>query len=102
MQIDSPIEIAPEHWMRWKQDPVTREVFRVLQIELEVWADALLEGRSLDSTNIAAATAKMVGAVQGLKVVLFDLELVLQEQWEEQKREKEEEVYGKPIGSTAG
>ena len=73
MYTDSPIDIVPEHWVRWRQDPVTQEVFKVLQMELEMWVDALLEGRTLEQKDVAAATAKAVGIVQGLKVILIDL-----------------------------
>jgi hypothetical protein len=103
MLTNTTIEISPEHWMRWKQDPVTIEVFRVLHTDLEVWITQLVEGYTLESTGQEVAlTAKAVGAVAGLKTILVDLEMELREQWEEQKREREEERDGKQIGSTAG
>jgi hypothetical protein len=101
MLTDTPIDISPEHWTRWKQDPITVEIFRVLHLDLEVWATQLVEGYTLEQPGQEIAnTAKAVGAIAGLKTILVDMEIELREQWENMKREREEEEIGKPIGST--
>ena len=94
MLTDTPIEIAPEYWMRWKQDPVTLEIFRVLGLEREEWVRLLVEGDTLILGQEAVNTAKAVGAIYGLDALLIGLEEVLRSQWEDAKLKKEEEEQG--------
>lgn len=90
---DSPIQIDAASWRAWKQHPITQEVARVLALERQEWANALLEGDTLLAINLVAATGKAVGAVYGLDAFLVGIEEVLREQWSQEQeqliREKE-------------
>lgn len=89
---ESPIQIDAASWRAWKADPITQEVFRVMALERQEWATALLEGDTLLGNDVGVATAKAVGAVYGLDALLVGIEEVLRDQWE---REQEELLKGK-------
>ena len=84
---ESPIQIDAASWRNWKSDPITQEIFRVLSLEREEWARALLEGDTLFGNNIIAATGKAVGAVYGLDALLIGIEEVLRQQWEDEQEQ---------------
>lgn len=84
---DSPIQIDAASWRAWKQHPITQEVFRVVSLEREEWANGLLEGATLLDRTPIASTAKAVGVVQGLDALLKGIEKSLREQWDEEQEQ---------------
>lgn len=91
MLVETPMNIDPQSWAAWKNDPVTKEVMKALQQERDEMAQWLLEGRTLeqqDGFKAALETAKAVGVVYGFDAALIGVEEALQIQWEEARRKK--------------
>jgi hypothetical protein len=95
------VELSPIQWQDWLKDPVTQEIFRVLQVEREEWVRRLAEGDVLKwqpGTEIKE-TAHAVGVIRGLDDILSGIQEQLRMQWDEaqaalnaEMMKKEEEI----------
>lgn len=79
MLTDVEIPVSPAEWQMWKGNPVTQKILEALAAERSEWVQRLAFGETLPGGMVE--TAKAVGMVGGLTIILEDLELVLQEQW---------------------
>lgn len=81
----------------WKAHPTTVEVFQALSEERSLWVQLLAFGETLTPDGSIMETAKAVGTIAGLTILLEDFELNLQQQWQEaaerKKQEEEESEY---------
>ena len=95
MYQDGDIPISPSEWQIWKNMPTTRAVFDALSEERSVLVQKLAFGDTLDKPGLEIKeTAKTVGEIAGLTIILEDLELVIQQQYnlaQQRKLEKEME-----------
>lgn len=95
MLSDKEIRISLSEWQMWKNLPTTQAVFEALSNERSMWVQALAFGDTLQSPgNEMKETAKAVGVVAGLSVLLDDLEVAIATQIaeaEERRKEMEEE-----------
>jgi len=91
MLLEKEIDIGPAEWQMWKNHPVTQKVLNALQDERSIIVQELAFGRTLEKPfQEVKETALASGKVQGLTIILEDLELVLQEQWEAAEERRKE------------
>ena len=73
-KLEAEIAVSQEQFIRWKQDPVTREVVRLLKEHLEALKNDMISGRCVDYSN-TETTAQMVSRTVG---VAFGINLFLE------------------------
>lgn len=95
MLLNREIPLNAAEWRMWKDHPATRIILDALADERSIWVQRLAFGETLEKAGSEIVeTAKAVGVVSGLTVILEDMEIALQQQWleaqERQQREEEE------------
>jgi hypothetical protein len=89
MYTEKDIPVGPGEWQIWRHLPTTEAIFDALMEERSVIVQRLALGETLDRPGSEIKeTAIAVGTVQGLTIILDDLELVLQQQWQEAEQRK--------------
>jgi len=64
------VKLTKEEFGEWKHQPVTEKVLKVLAGQREVFSDALLNGATLCGHRTAEETAKAVGIIYGVDLLL--------------------------------
>lgn len=59
-----------EQWVEWRHHPVTEEVFEELRAVVEHEKERLAKGGTLNEENVAAATSRVVGRIEGFEFLL--------------------------------
>jgi hypothetical protein len=94
MYTDRELQISPSEWQMWRNMPTTVAIFNILMEERSVLVQRIVLGETLEKAGSEIRdTARVIGTVEGLTIILDDLELVLQQEWmemEERKQEMEE------------
>jgi hypothetical protein len=94
MYTDRELQISPSEWQMWRNMPTTVAIFNILMEERSVLVQRIVLGETLEKAGSEIRdTARVIGTVEGLTIILDDLELALQQQWmemEERKQEMEE------------
>jgi hypothetical protein len=95
MYTDRELQISPSEWQMWRNMPTTVAIFNILMEERSVLVQRIVLGETLEKAGSEIRdTARVIGTVEGLTIILDDLELALQQEWmelEERKQEREEE-----------
>jgi hypothetical protein len=96
MYSDKEIQISPAEWQIWRNMPTTIAIFNALMDERSIIVQQLAFGETLEKVGSEVKeTALAVGTVQGLTIILEDIELTINEQYreaEERKQKEREEI----------
>jgi len=96
MYSDKEIQISPAEWQIWRNMPTTIAIFNALMDERSIIVQRLAFGETLEKAGSEVReTALAVGTVQGLTIILEDIELTINEQYreaEERKQKEREEI----------
>lgn len=90
MLLEKEIQISPAEFQLWLDHPTTSTILEALMDERGLWSAELCFGNTLRTTNPMVDTAEATGIVKGLTMILEDLRVYLQNQWEEAARLKAE------------
>lgn len=91
MFTEKEIPIGPAEWQMWLAMPTTQVVMDALAAERSIIVQRLAMGETLVDGREVKETARAVGIVEGLTIMLEDMELTLLQQWEAAQQKKEEE-----------
>jgi len=91
MYSEKEIQVSPAEWRMWREMPTTVAIFDALMDERSVLVQRIVLGDTLEKAGSEIRdTARVIGTIEGLTIVLDDLELTLTQQWQEaQERQKE-------------
>jgi hypothetical protein len=93
MYSEKEIQVSPAEWRMWREMPTTVAIFNALMDERSTLVQRIVLGDTLEKVGSEVRdTARMVGTIEGLTIVLDDLELTLMQQWEEAQERKQRKM----------
>jgi hypothetical protein len=100
MYTDKEIQVSPSEYKLWRNLPTTIAIFDALMDERSVVVQRIVLGDTLERAGSEIRdTARAIGTVEGLTIILEDMELALQQQWADAEQMKmEQEMEGEESG----